>query len=172
MKNIILLFFVILLLPSKRTSAQKCKLSRDEKDAFTGEITRTFSHYIHVTKDGMVWNIHFERKGNVYYWGYEPCSLGRALVNAPIGTKVIVKLENGTIIENALEEDVKPTFVRETTHWKLLLKVNEETMRKFAASPITDIKTIIAYKEFYVSDLKDRRANIIQNGANCIIAKD
>lgn len=169
-KNTLLIFATLTAITLTPALAQKCKLDKDQKDAFTGEITRSYKHAF-ITKGPTFWEFALDRKGNSYSFGVSPRATGRTPVSAPKGTKIFIKLYDDTIIEEELQQDVAPTFSGNNyTYWKLTFHITEARMKQLAASPINDIKITVNGTEHSVADLGTKHGDKIQIAAGCIIA--
>ncbi len=171
LRHSLVCILAFLLIAVKPAVAQKCHLDIDEKDAFTGEITRSYMHAFLISK--MYWEFSFARKGNSYSFVLAPVYGGRVPANASVGTKLYLKLEDGTILEETLAEEVLPSYMLNgCTRWQMRFEVSEDKMKKLAASPITTIKTNINNTEYYIPSLKSKHGSKIQNAAACMIRKD
>lgn len=172
LRHSLVCILAFLFIAVKPAVAQKCHLDKDEKDAFTGEITRSYVHFF----DGpgrTSWYISFARKGDAYDFFISPVSGGLISESISVGTRLLIKLEDGTILEETLTDEVLPNYMIDGyTRWIMRFSVNESKMKKLSASPIISIKTNINDRDFYIASLKSKHGSKIQNAAACMIRKD
>lgn len=152
---------------------QKCKFDKDETDGFTNERVRTSN--IRLGKIPLWWLI-MEQTGNKYYFTYYLNVLKEVRDIMPKGTKILTKLENGTIIELETEQDIIPTHNVEgtviVTCWKPKIEVSAEKMKLFSSSPAELLRTTISEQPTEPRELKGKQGEKIKDIATCLLKKD
>lgn len=151
--------------------AQKCHLDEDKKDPFSGEIVRSYKHEF--VTNTTIWWMQFDQKGKEFTATLASTILGREPIISAANTKILFKLENGTILELVTDNDVKPFFMSDGfTRWIIPMKLSEPQLKQFSESPITDIRYKIESREMTCANLKGKHAEKIMNGAKCMLRKD
>jgi hypothetical protein len=153
--------------------AQKCALDKDETDAFTGEVARSYKHLFftgkYIGRDHVTATIFLTRKGKNYTCTIAPQLAGRHLVAAPAGTVLLIKLENGSILNEVMPADVTPVFNGNSTSWALTFNSDAAKMEQLAASPVVAIKTIVDNTEFQMSEIRNSDQDKIKKAAACLL---
>src|SRR5476649_2525648 len=103
--RVVVMMMAISLIPASMV-AQKCKFDIEAKDKFTGELVRSSKF-----KAGGAfysWWLQLQEKGGKYYMTYQIAVNGK--VDEPIrkGSKILMKLEDNTIVELEIDQDYNP----------------------------------------------------------------
>lgn len=160
----------LLLAASYGAHAQDCNFDTDEKDKFSGEITRKADQRM----GGMSthWNLLLEQKGKKLFLGLK--TLKNTAMPNPVqkGDKFYLKLEDGKVIAVAADQDYAPSFYAANGGVQTTIttrgEVDAETMKSLSQSPITDIKMMIGSTELTSSGITSKQARKIMDLAGCL----
>lgn len=167
--------------------AQNCKFEKDETDGFTKEHHR-LTHSQRICTDPYWW-LQLEQKGDKYFLTIRISLLKQIRETLAKGTKILTKLEDGTILELAADEDATPIFNLENdqsfaaqfsdhiekllvTQWAVRISVTEDVIRQLSRSPITLMRTTIGTTEYNMPRAVDRYTRKIVDMAACMLKKD
>ncbi len=170
LKNVLAIF---LLLGSTYVSkAQDCNFDKDEKDKFTGEITRMADQRMgNITTH---WNLILEQKGTKYYLGLR--LLRSTAITNPVlkGEKFYLKLEDGKVLAIAADKDYAPTFYSANGGVQTTIntrgEVDLETLKSLSASPVTDIKITVGGNDMTQSSIPSKQTKKVMEYAACLAA--
>ena len=176
-KNKIILVLLILasVFNSSPLLAQKCYLTLDEKDPFSGERKRMYKLLFAGGKPVNIWEIQFNQLGPAYTLTISAFLKGRNPVSVAEGTIVYLKLEDNTIMQFKVDKEVPPIYTStygDKTRWDLKFNLTEDQLKKFAASPLTTLKVNINSQELYCQELAGKADEKIIRGAGCMLLKD
>jgi hypothetical protein len=174
MKKTILLSVALLLLQTISSFAQDCKFFKDEKDPFTKE-------HVRATKEIRIsavpwWWIKLEQKGSQYSMTLVIFQRKEVRVNLAQGTKIMTKLEDGTVLELEAQEEAVPTFNVEqqaiiVTQWTVHISLTEKQLKKLSNSPIELIRTTIGTDECNMPKPHAKGVNRVMEYAACLLAE-
>lgn len=167
--------------------AQKCKFQKDETDGFTKEHHR-LAPSLRICTDPYWW-LQMEQKGDKYFVTIRISMLTHIREPLAKGTKILTKLEDGTILELVANDESTPTFNFENdqsfaaqfsdhieklfvTKWSVRISVTEDIIRQFSKSPITLMRTTIGTTEYNMPRAVDRYTRKIVDMAACMLKKD
>ena len=118
------------------------------------------------------WYLVMERKGSKYSITFSILALSEVRMVMTKGTKLLLKLEDGTMMEFTAENEVVPSFDVAGaiyTHWDMKVPVTEDQIKQFSKSAISIMRTTIGDKEYNMPDAHDRYTNKIMANAACML---
>lgn len=174
MKKTIFLSVVLLLLQAISSFAQDCKFFKDEKDPFTKEHVRSTKE-IHISAVPWWW-IKLEQKGTQYSMTLIIFQRKEIRVHISQGTKIMTKLEDGTVLELEAQEEAVPTFNVEqqtfiVTQWTVHISLTEKQLKKLSTSPIELMRTTIGSDECNMPKPNAKGVNKVMEYAACLLAE-
>ncbi len=185
MKRFNSLCLILLLCCVALTSfAQKCKFEKEETDGFTKEHHRLASSLRICTNP--YWWLQMEQKGDKYFFTIRISVTSQIRTTLTKGTKILTRLEDGTILELVAEDDIVPSFNVENdesfaaqfnednpkllvTKWAVRISVTEDMVRQFSRSPIQLMRTTIGNTEYNMPKAIDRYTRKIVDMAACML---
>ena len=159
----------LMLSMSFNSVADSCHYVKEQKDPFTNETSW-------IAKEmacGIKTYMNLERIGDKFFLGFK--ILTAAVVDEAFTTdkKVLLKLENGDVIEVSTDTDVKPEAHAASgaawTTWVTRMSVSRDVYQKLSKSPVVMIKYPVAAKE-ELEEVRDRQGRKIMETAQCLIA--
>jgi len=172
----IFLWIALTVIPSAALLAQKCKFDKDEKDKFTNVHIRSSKFQV----GGMFyrWFILLEQKGDKYYMTYQIAVNGK--VDDPIkkGNKIMMKLEDNSIVELEVDQDYNPQQNVENTGtanpfissmWLPKGELSKEQMTKLSNSPISAIRINIAGKDLDSPEIAAKQSKKLKETSACML---
>ena len=157
--KIILFLMAVAILPSSML-AQKCKFDKEEKDKFTGQKVR--SSRFKVGGAMYSWWILMEQKGDKNYMTYQIAVNGKVDESIRKGSKILMKLEDNSIVELEIDNEYNPTQSVEGTAsgspfivsmWLPRGELSKDQMKSLSASNIAAIRINIANKDLDSPDI-------------------
>ena len=161
---------------SSAVMAQKCKFDKEEKDKFTNQKVR--SSKFKVGGAFYSWWILLEEKGDKYFMTYQIAVNGKVDETIKKGSKILMKLEDGNIVELEIDQDYNPTQNVEgagtgnafiSSMWLPKGELTKEQMQKLSASPIVAIRINIAGKDLDSPDISKKQGNKLRETAACML---
>lgn len=152
--------------------AQKCDFETDEADPFTKE---------HVRASGLIrisgvprWWVKMEQKGAKKTMALTIFKMKEVKANIARGTKMQIKLEDGTVLEPTVAEDATPTFNVEqqmyiVSQWNVTLELSEDMLQQLSKSPIELIRTKVGSEECNMPDAVGRNTKKVMELAKCML---
>ena len=158
--------------------AQKCNFEKNEIDGFSKEQMK-ISPRLKVS-NAPFWLVQMEQKGAKYYFTFTATAQSEIRAVMVKGTKLLVKLDDGTVMEFAADKDIVPAFDVEAgfgkqyviTQWNIRASVTAEQVKQFSNSPISLMRTVIDDKEYNMPSPHDRFTNKVMAMASCMLEKD
>lgn len=173
MKNLLML--IGLMLSTHAMSLAQCKELKEKKDDFSDKKERKGSVIIGnlFTK----WKVDFAQSedGNFVTWGIAMQGEFNRIFEA--GTVMLFKLEDGTVLRLTTVEPTSPVTqavgggssgVQVFTTYLLKFQLDDETVRKFAKSPIDNFKVEVPGQSIKNPPIKDRQMGNIQDVFQCM----
>ncbi|HRO43890.1 MAG TPA: hypothetical protein PL009_13720 [Flavipsychrobacter sp.] len=173
MKNLLIL--IGLMLSIHTASFAQCKELKEKKDDFSDKKERTGSVIIGnlFTK----WKIDFAQSedGNFMTWGIAMQGEFNRVFEA--GTLMLFKLEDGTMLRLNTMEPTSPVTqaiggggsVQIFTTYLLKFQLDDETVRKFALSPIDNFKVEVPGLSIKNPPIKGKQMGNIQDVFQCMV---
>jgi len=173
MKKLLLLIGITLFMNA--ASFAQCKELKEKKDSFTDKKERSGSVIIGnlFTK----WKVDFSQSedGNFVTWGIAMQGEFNRVFEA--GTLMLFKLEDGTVLRLTTIDPTSPVTqavgsgsggVSIFTTYLLKFQLDNETVLKFAKSPIVDFKVEVPGQAIKNPPIKDRQMGNIQDVFECM----
>jgi hypothetical protein len=162
----------VTLIMAHSSFAQDCHFDVNEKDKFSGEITKKADQRL-----GSImthWNIVLEQRGAKFFIGLR--TLKNEAVRAAVtkGDKFYLRLEDGNVIEIVADNDYEPSFYAANGGVQTTIttrgEVDIEAMKKLSASPLTDIKMTVGGKDLTQSKILSKQSKNVMEYAACLVA--
>ncbi len=138
------------------SSAQKCKYDVDKADPFTKEMIQSTTlkigpKVINGRKNYEVgWTMTFEKNGKDKFIAFKVIMFGKFDEIVEPGQKVLLRLEDDTIIELVADKQVLPVYMTAMavyTHYDLKFKTDDATLQKLASAGVTNFKMQLNERE-------------------------
>ncbi len=150
--------------------AQKCKFDKEDKDPFTNEMVR--SEMVKFGKK-LLWWANMEQNGQKYYATFYIGQHKDMVDMMTKGTKILLKLENGTIVTLETTSDQSPIRNVEglviVTQWTPKIELTKEQLQQLSSSPTENIRTYISGKELYPPEISGKQGRKMMDIAHCLL---
>ncbi|RYG39679.1 MAG: hypothetical protein EOO01_29080 [Chitinophagaceae bacterium] len=152
--------------------AQKCKFDEDKKDPFGSGNHRLVTHKI--GPPSWNWNFSLEQNDGKFYISMRMLRAGKMDEVYPAGRKVMLKLENGTIMELSSSQDFLPAFVVSNdgiiwTNYIPKFEVSQQVVTDLSASRITDVKVTLGTENILLPKITEKQTEKIKESAGCLL---
>ncbi len=156
--------------------AQKCKFDKETTDKFTNEHIRASK--FQVGGAFYRWFILMEQKGDKCFMTYQISVHGK--VDDPItkDSKILMKLEDNSIVELVVDQDYNPQQNVENTGtanpfissmWLPKGELSKDQMKSLSSSTITAIRVKIAGKDLDSPEISAKQAKKLKETAACML---
>ena len=174
MKKLIPVFIALLFcFGAVHAFAQDCDFQKDEMDAFTKQRYRS-SELMKLSLAPFWWML-MEQKSDKYFITMQIFVLKEMREQVKKGTKVMAKLEDGTIVELTAMDDVSPSFNFESgyivSQWTVKSEVSDEQMMQLSKSPIELMRTKIGSQDLDMPKAVKKGIKKVMNMAGCMLQK-
>ncbi len=155
------------------TFAQKCKFDEDKKDPFTGSNMRVVAHKI--GPPSWNWNFSLEQNGGKFFISMRMLRAGKMEDIYPTGRKIMLKLENGKILELTADKDFPPGYAVNSvdgtiwTNYIPKFEVDKAFITDLSSSAITDVKVTLGSQDIIVPKVGGKQTDRIMESAACLL---
>jgi len=152
--------------------AQNCKFDEDKKDPFTNGRLRVVAHKIGPVSWN--WNFSLEENGGKYFISMRMLRAGKMEDMYPKDRKVMIKLENGKILELTADKDFPPGYAVSSdgviwTNYIPKFEVDKAFLTDLSSSPITDIKVTLGSQDIMLPKITGKQTDRIKESAACLV---
>ncbi|MDR3680979.1 MAG: hypothetical protein P4L41_13525 [Flavipsychrobacter sp.] len=174
MKKLLVLVFSLVCFATN-TFAQDCKHVDETTDAFTNKTTK--SAKITIGKGGTKWLIEFNQSEGVTTMKWGIAMVGEYNQQFDKGTKLLLKLENGTVLTLATTEASAPVTqavnggaygVAIFSTYYLKYDLSKESLTSLSGSPIADFKIDIPDQKIKNPNMTDKQTEKIKDVCTCL----
>lgn len=152
--------------------AQKCKFDEDKKDPFSGS-----NHRLVAYKIGPVswnWKFFLEQNDNKFFISMRMLRGGKMDEIYPVGRKIMLKLQNGKILELTADQDFPPAYAVSSdgviwTNYMPKFEVDKDFLTALSESPITDVKVTLGPQNILLPKVTEKQTERIQESATCLL---
>jgi len=180
MKHLFTTLLPLTLLAASLTAApaaaqQKCKGVYEEADPFTRHTVRNCQQAIGPLLGG--WTFILRQEGPKYMIGVGMNNGQHTTDKLPKGSRISIMLGTDTPVEIVTAKDYESVPLQigdqQYTRWVVCEYVAKETFTKFAAAPITALKTSFKFKgnqqDFLLPGIKEKQGIRIRETAACML---
>lgn len=152
--------------------AQKCKFDEDKKDPFGSGNFRKVTHRLGPVSWN--WNFALEQNDGKFYISMRMLRAGKMEDIYPEGRKVMLKLQDGKILELAAAENFPPGYAVSSdgviwTNYIPKFEVSKELLTSLSASPITDVKVTLGSENILLPKVTEKQTGKIMESAGCLL---
>lgn len=173
-------FFICIYTILNVANAQNCKGIKDKKDPFTNKIERKAEVTIGKASPfagGIKWRIDLNQVDGITTMKWNIAMMGEFNQAFPQGTKLLLRLDNGTILTQESTERSSPVtqaingggVIHIFSTYTLSFTPDKEILESLSQSPITDIKVTVPDRHIESPKIVKKQMTDLMHAFNCFL---